>query len=498
MNRRILAQVAGPTVIIGVMLFAACLVGAWYVQRLQRNLDNVLAENLASLRAAQQLETQVRELSFHSFLYLVEPSEVLLELVKKDEARFEDWLAKAQTSAKTKDQQVAVRRIGSSFQRYQHDLEQMRLEARQQKPGKQLNKLALGHPPNQIIDQCHHYGQLYEETIARTSLESEQAGHWAHLTLLLLGVGGPIGGLLSGYGISRGLSRSLYRLNVRVQDMAQHLETEVGAVKLQPGDGLEQLDQQLDVVVQRLAEVVKELHRRQADALRSQQLSAVGQLAASVAHEVRNPLTSIKMLVEAGLGHSRPRPFTQENLQVIHGEILRLEQTVQSFLDFARPPAPKRVRCDLRGIIERSLNLVRTRARHQRIALEWLPPPAAVDAVVDGGQLANVLVNLFLNAFDAMPDGGKVLLELHEQSGTLILSVRDTGTGIHADILDKLFVPFNSSKPTGSGLGLSICRRILQEHGGTITGANDPAGGACFTLVLPSNLESEANVESRP
>ena len=271
----------------------------------------------------------------------------------------------------------------------------------------------------------------------------------------------------------------------RVQDLAQHLDTDVGALKLQADVGLEQLDQQLDHVVDRLAEVVNELHRRQAEVLRAQQLSAVGQLAASIAHEVRNPLTSIKMLVEAGLGTAKPRPFTRENLQVIHGEILRLEQTVQGFLDFARPPALKRINCDLGGVIGRSLDLVRSRARQQQVRLQWQPPSAAVNAVVDTGQMTTVLVNLLLNALDAMPTGGTVSLDLQEEPARLCLTVRDTGPGIRPDMVEKLFVPFSSSKATGSGLGLSICQRIMQEHGGSILGGNDPGGGARFTLILP-------------
>ena len=100
MNRRILAQVAGPTVIIGVMLFATCLASAWYVNRLQRDIDIILAENVSSLRAAHQLETNMRELRFHSFLYVVEPSEAVLQQIRRDEARFEDWLTKAQAIRK--------------------------------------------------------------------------------------------------------------------------------------------------------------------------------------------------------------------------------------------------------------------------------------------------------------------------------------------------------------------------------------------------------------
>ena len=318
-------------------------------------------------------ETHLRELRFHSFLFMVEPSETVLQQVRKDEARFEEWLAKAQASAKTPKEQTAVRAIRTGYQRYQRDLEKLRREAEKKGPPKELHKLVLDHPIRHIIDPCQHYAQLNEELIARASQESERAGNWAQLTLLLLGVGGPLGGLLSGYGIARGLSRSLLSLSVRVQDMAQHLETDIGAVKLSRTRGWSNWTSSSITWWTGWWRWSTRLHRQQAEVLRAQQLSAVGQLAASVAHEVRNPLTSIKMLVEAGLGISKPRPFTRENLQVIHAEILRLEQTVQSFLDFARPPALKRIGCDLRTVIGRSVELVGTRARQQQVIIEWHP-----------------------------------------------------------------------------------------------------------------------------
>src|SRR5262249_39238662 len=149
--------------------------------------------------------------------------------------------------------------------------------------------------------------------------------------MLLLGIIGPISGLVCGYGIALGLSRSIYQLSVRVQDISQRLEQDVGSVSIAPGGDIQNLDRQLQHVVRRVEEVAQRLQRHQRDMLRAEQLSAVGQLAASVAHEVRNPLTSVKMLVEAALRAQRRRPLSEDDLQVMHGEIVRLEQTVQNF-----------------------------------------------------------------------------------------------------------------------------------------------------------------------
>src|SRR5260221_1178627 len=131
-------------------------------------------------------------------------------------------------------------------------------------------------------------------------------------------------------------------------------------------------------------------------------------VAASVAHEVRNPLTGFKMPVESALQSENRKPLNLEDLQVIHREVARLEQTVQGFLNFARLPAPRCSTCDLRDVVRQAVELVGARARQQGVTLDVHAPDAPVPAFIDPGQLDTVLVNLFINALDAMPQGGRL------------------------------------------------------------------------------------------
>jgi signal transduction histidine kinase len=175
-----------------------------------------------------------------------------------------------------------------------------------------------------------------------------------------------------------------------------------------------------------------------------------------------------------------------EDLRVVHAEVERLERKVQNLLDYARPVRLERGRCDLKPLVGRALDLVRTRARQQnvRLACELSDRPAEAD--VDPDQFTGVLVNLFLNALDAMPHGGTLDVTLaRDGAAGVTLTVADTGRGIDPAVADRLFTPFASTKPTGTGLGLSVCRRVVAEHGGTLTGGNRPGGGACFTVTLP-------------
>jgi PAS domain S-box-containing protein len=247
--------------------------------------------------------------------------------------------------------------------------------------------------------------------------------------------------------------------------------------------------------VQAVANVVAtamERHRheerlRERQMVRAEQMAAIGQVAAGVAHELRNPLTSIKGLVQVNLREATARGLPAEDLRVIEHEVRRMERTLQTFLDFARPPRPDRRRLDLADVVGRVYALVGGRARKQRAALRFPRPdgPAWVDG--DRDQLQQLLLNLVLNALDAMPHGGVVEVELRPpRDGYVELLVRDTGPGIAPHILPKVFETFVSGKETGVGLGLPVSRRIAEDHGGGLTAYNLPAGGACFALRLPA------------
>jgi two-component system sensor histidine kinase HydH len=223
--------------------------------------------------------------------------------------------------------------------------------------------------------------------------------------------------------------------------------------------------------------------------LRADQLAAVGQVAAGVAHELRNPLTSVKMLVQAGLEAGQADGLPPEDLAIIEHEVRRMETCIQTFLDFARPPVSERRRCDLVPVVRRSLALAEVRARRQGVELSVDLPPGPLELNIDSAQVQQVLLNLLLNALDALPQGGTVRVEVRPatpEEPAVGVRIRDTGPGIAPRIRERLFEPFVSSKETGLGLGLSISRRLVEAHGGTIRGENTPGGGALFAFTLPA------------
>jgi two-component system sensor histidine kinase HydH len=245
---------------------------------------------------------------------------------------------------------------------------------------------------------------------------------------------------------------------------------------------VQELHDQVDRLSARIEAVVQELQQRQREVLRAEQLAAVGQLAAGVAHEIRNPLTSIKMLVQAGLEDGA---LPAEDLRVMEPEVRRMERSLRTFLDFARPPRPERRPTSLNEVVQHTVGLIQGRAAKQRVEVSTDLPPEGVWLIGDGQQLEQVLINLTLNSLDVMPSGGALKVSLRSTPTEAVIEVADVGPGLSPEVLERLFHPFVSSKPTGLGLGLVICRRIVEDHGGTVNAANGPNGGAVFTVRLP-------------
>jgi signal transduction histidine kinase len=214
-------------------------------------------------------------------------------------------------------------------------------------------------------------------------------------------------------------------------------------------------------------------------------------MAAGVAHEVRNPLMAIKILVQVAADPHRASPFRSRDLAVIEREIDRLEGIVSGFLDFARPSAPDKKVVELAPVVEGVVAALRGRAELQRVRV-GVDLAAAPAVLADPNQLRQVVHNLVYNALDAQPGGGVVRVAAAAAPGGAEVRVEDRGGGLPADLGDRIFDPFVSTKPTGVGLGLSVCRRIAESHGGAIRAEPRPGGGAVFTVRLPGPTGPEA------
>ena len=264
-------------------------------------------------------------------------------------------LAKARRGVDKSEEARLVGRLEDSFGRY------LRREAQAASgpASAAAGREALRTLEAEVVPTCRELERFNAAEIERSEAILHRMVAWMAWGLAGVGTIGSLAGLLMGYGVARGLGRSV---------------------------------------------------------LRAEALAEVGQLAAGMAHELRNPLTAIKMLVQTNREEAEARGLPAEDLNVIEQEILRMEGRLNVFIDFARPPKPERRLVDLAAVVGETLALVGGRARKQRVTLKFDPPATPVLVQADGEQVRQLLVNLALNALDVMPRGGVLEIELRPPS----------------------------------------------------------------------------------
>jgi signal transduction histidine kinase len=246
---------------------------------------------------------------------------------------------------------------------------------------------------------------------------------------------------------------------------------------------LKAFSQQMEEKIQK---TTADLRKTEAQLIRSEKLAALGQLAAGIAHEIRNPLTSINILIHSLTENFPPESARREDLQVIEEEIRRINEIVDQFLRFARPAPPRLQKADVLSVFEETLQLLRPQMEKYRIIVQkefQVLRPISMDRE----QMKQVILNLLLNAVQAMPNGGRLTLrgQVLEDGQWVTLSIQDSGIGIPSEDMNKLFDPFFSTKEGGVGLGLSIAHRIIDQHHGKIEVESAPGKGTLLTVWLP-------------
>lgn len=243
--------------------------------------------------------------------------------------------------------------------------------------------------------------------------------------------------------------------------------------------------QQLQHTAEQLSKVYAELQQSFEQLKRADRLSAIGQLATGLAHEIRNPLASIEGaidIIERDPGSEEKR---QEFFGIMKKESQRLNRLLTNLLDFARARSPRIQPSRIDGIVESVVSLAGPVAERAGISIRTAIPADLPVIECDAEQIEQVILNLSLNAIQAMSDGGSITLAARKQGSQIVVLVKDEGRGIPAEELDKIFDPFYTTKENGTGLGLSIAHQIVSQHGGAITVKANPDRGMTFEVVLP-------------
>jgi signal transduction histidine kinase len=235
--------------------------------------------------------------------------------------------------------------------------------------------------------------------------------------------------------------------------------------------------------------------------IESDKLESIGRLAAGIAHEVKNPLMTIAMAADYLAQIIPPtEPEGAAIIQNLRTAIQRANRVISELLEFARPGALSLQPEDFHAVADRALRLVKLEIdrKHLGVVRDWCEP--APELLLDRNKMEQVLVNVLLNAIQAMPEGGKLSLRTRVSAAGFTARIDDTGPGVSAAHQNKLFEPFFTTKPVGqgTGLGLSVARQIIELHGGTLRLTNRPEGGARVTIHIPKTTRNNHEKQTHP
>lgn len=344
----------------------------------------------------------------------------------------------------------------------------------------------------------------------RTVPAAGHAGLWqryfiGYVVMLTLGAGGValampltwmgiagtwLVGLVAAWVVVRVGRESLRRRMHRLREAADAIGA--GAldhrVDLRGHDEFAKLAGSLDRMAERLESHLREREALAKDLARVEQLALLGELAATVAHEVNNPLDGLQNAVRILQRSHGQNAQSRDLLELMDSGLRRIERIVQRLLGLARPALPQIEPVGVEDVLDDALLFVQPRLNRDGIRVERELPAELLRVQADHMQLAQVFINLMLNAADAMPDGGRLTIAGRRDAGggRAVLEISDTGAGINPTDLPRVFEPFYTTKPQGTGLGLAVVARIIEGHQGHIDVRSRVGEGTVFTITLPA------------
>ena len=252
---------------------------------------------------------------------------------------------------------------------------------------------------------------------------------------------------------------------------------------------------------QKVVERTRQLEKIHDQLHHAEKLASLGRLAASIAHEINNPLAAMMTYLDLiGMQLPADSPI-QEDVRVIQRQANHIAQLVRNLRDFSKPPKKEHAPLVLNSMLEEVLTLASKDLEKNKIQVSWQLAPDLLPVMASAEQLSQIILNLVINARDAMPAGGKLHLRSSPFDACSRIDICDTGSGIEPDQLERIFEPFFTTKgENGTGLGLSVSYSIMQDHGGFIHVDSTPGQGTTFKLGLPGmdRLEQGANCQDCP
>jgi len=468
------------TLALAVLGSIIALLSAWQSREI---METTTLESLADARAVAQLEISLLEQRGFVSSYILDGDKKWLDELKRREPAFASWLERVRKMPRTVDERSVVTRLDKGFQEY--DRERNQAVALYDRGDHEAARKLLLTKVNPLRRKAY---ELCEELVSTTTHRvkatvAEGRRDIRRVSILVLAC--VIATIVLGAALLWFFFRGILLPLRRMADDARLFYGPEGV-----SWGLASPRDELRVIGLHLQALTTDVRQARSQLMNAEKLASVGKLAACVAHEIRNPLTSLKMRlfsVERELGRD---PLYEDDLRVMSEEITRLDSVVRNFLEFARPPELKPRATSIAMILDKTLELVRHRLVEKDIKLEREGESRLPEVMADPQQMKQVFINLFMNAADAVGEGGTVrFLSSSEHDGEgramVVVRVHDTGGGISKDARDRVFEPFFSLKEESTGLGLCIAARILTRHGGRLELESSAPEGSVFAVWVP-------------
>jgi len=454
----------------------------WYTHQNEKLLYNLISREIVLYKTSQDLELALANQKGFLTYYLVDGNANWLKSLGEYRQMFANSLELATTFQLTAEQTETLDKIRKQYAEYLQVKDKAIEDYSRTSPRYEISS---PHARQRdvffnLLDLCRTFSQQQWQLIQ----QNESAGRRkAQRTRVFA-----FTGIAAFTALGIGFLLFLYR---QVLLPIRGLALKTGSSEQETmHDEVDSLRQSLQNMIRDFDETSDELAKSRKHLVQAERMAIVGELAAGVAHTIRNPFTSIKMRMFSLSRTLDLSDIQNEDLRVISEEISRIDKIVQNFLEFARPPKLKLEHYNLGKIIQSVMALLEYRIREYDVELHYDPMPDLPPLRMDADRIKEAVVNLIINSCEATGHGGIITISEHMETVPKIgeaaaISVSDNGPGIPPAIVDKVCSPFFTTKEDGSGLGLSIVSRIAQEHGGIFSINSDVGNGTKCTIYLP-------------
>lgn len=472
-----------------IALGAVCGVAVVSLHQLSEVSDSALQRQVSLLKEATALQSLLYQKGFGAYYMLTRERRWLSEL-DLSRASFAQWLQHAQEQCEEEEACQQLQGIADQYRSYDQNRQDFiaAFDAGRQdlaqaglRRGQQRIEILLG--------LCQRFVELGQRQ-AKQELEREHRSLRNHTWLLLLAsIAGTAASLAMGFLLARRVGKPIYELQLQVESAVQKTRISVPEGRR----GLLAIGDHMAALLRKLEETDAAILEQRRRLIQSEKLSAIGEVAAKLAHEILNPLAGMKAAVQLQFRTAQGAQLSpseiRETALALDQEITRVELLLRRLLHYARPLSPRLEECRVQRLLDSAAEAARSELVRAQATLLVEQPAAAAPLEVDPLLITQALANLLINAAQVSPPGGQVTLVVQETMHLgrpyLAFAVRDEGRGIAPELKEQLFHPFFTTKPQGHGLGLAVTQNIIMEHGGLITVHNRDSGGAEFCILLP-------------